>query len=72
MSRNDESYSSSEDETDIQDKRPKTALQRLNSKFEKVLSELKQVHLRTMKPAGLPPMNDMSTTPVIDIGINSR
>ena len=27
-----------------------------NLKFETVLEELRQVHLRTMKPAGLPPL----------------
>lgn len=69
----DEVTSSPEDDIVNEEKRPKTAFQRLNHRFEKVLAELKQVHLRTMKPAGLPPMNgDISTTPVIDIGLNSR
>ena len=39
--------------------RPKTAFQTLNSRFEKVLSELRGVHLRTMKPASLPPITSM-------------
>ena len=41
--------------------RPKTAFQTLNRKFEKVLSELRGVHLRTMKPASLPPISSVST-----------
>ena len=36
--------------------RPKTAFQALNSRFSLVLAELRQVHLRTMKPASLPPL----------------
>ena len=30
-----------------------------NHKFGSVLAELTQVHLRTMKPAGLPPMENI-------------
>ena len=41
--------------------RPKTALQALNSRFNSVLAELRQVHLRTMKPASLPPMEKTKT-----------
>ena len=36
--------------------RPRTAFQALNSRFSLVLAELRQVHLRTMKPASLPPL----------------
>ena len=38
--------------------RPRTAFQALNSRFSLVLAELRQVHLRTMKPASLPPLLD--------------
>ena len=41
--------------------RPKTAFQALNSRFNSVLAELRQVHLRTMKPASLPPMENIKT-----------
>ena len=41
--------------------RPKTAFQAINSRFEKVLSELRGVHLRTMKPASLPPITSVAT-----------
>ena len=35
--------------------------QALNSRFNSVLAELRQVHLRTMKPASLPPMENIKT-----------
>ena len=41
--------------------RPKTAFQAINSRFNSVLAELRQVHLRTMKPASLPPMENVKT-----------
>ena len=42
--------------------RPRTAFQALNSRFSLVLAELRQVHLRTMKPASLPPLLDTGHT----------
>ena len=58
---------SSGSETPQHEPRPKTAFQRLNNKFEQVLAELKQVHLRTQKPKSLPPIIPVSTTPIIEV-----
>ena len=38
-----------------------------NLNFESVLCELKQVHLRTMKPAGLPPMERRKRIDDLDV-----